>query len=146
MLTWRVNRAQVDPRVADAVDALLGADPATWMVTGGLRTLDEQAADYAKGRDANGVVIDKNAVVTNAKPGQSAHNFGLAVDVTLIEGTKDSWDYQHDPSWQRMISAVRATANLHSGADFPGLKDYPHIELYHWFQHTVDSAPGAVTS
>jgi peptidoglycan LD-endopeptidase CwlK len=46
----------------------------------GLRAFSEQEANYRKGRDENGNVVDPAAVVTNAKPGNSWHEFALAID------------------------------------------------------------------
>ena len=51
----------------------------------GLRTFAEQDALYAQGRTKPG------AKVTNAKGGQSIHNYGLAVDIyPVINGKIDS--------------------------------------------------------
>ena len=51
----------------------------------GLRTIDEQNALYAQGRTKPG------KKVTNAKGGQSYHNYGLAVDIyPVINGKIDS--------------------------------------------------------
>lgn len=60
-------------------------------ITQGLRTIAEQDELYAKGRTKPG------PKVTNAKGGQSFHNFGLAVDFCLLH--KDggiSWDLHED--------------------------------------------------
>jgi peptidoglycan L-alanyl-D-glutamate endopeptidase CwlK len=43
-----------------------------------LRTLEEQEELFAKGRTKPG------KKVTNAKPGQSYHNYGLAFDIVLL--------------------------------------------------------------
>ena len=43
-----------------------------------LRTFAEQAEIFAQGRTKPG------KIVTNARPGLSAHNYGLAVDIVLI--------------------------------------------------------------
>jgi peptidoglycan L-alanyl-D-glutamate endopeptidase CwlK len=43
-----------------------------------LRTFAEQDGLYAQGRSKPG------AIVTNAKGGQSYHNYGLAIDIVLI--------------------------------------------------------------
>ena len=52
-----------------------------------LRTPEEQALIYAQGRTRPG------AIVTNAKPGESWHNFGRAFDVAFRVGeTGISWD------------------------------------------------------
>ncbi len=49
-------------------------------VISGTRSYAEQAALYAQGRTAPG------KVVTNARPGYSNHNFGIAVDVGIFKG------------------------------------------------------------
>lgn len=49
------------------------------------RSLDEQAALYAQGRDANGARIPGKTIVTFAKPGFSAHNYGRALDAAPWE-------------------------------------------------------------
>lgn len=56
-------------------------------IVSGYRTLQQQAEEYAKGRTPQEVAnhvsktIGVGGVVTNAPPGYSAHNYGLAVDV-----------------------------------------------------------------
>lgn len=53
-------------------------------VTCGMRTFSEQWGEWGKGRlkEKNGtwVICDIRKVVTYAKPGQSYHNYGLALD------------------------------------------------------------------
>src|ERR1043165_556102 len=62
-----------------------------------LRTFEEQNALYAQGRTKPG------QIVTNAKGGQSYHNYGLAIDFALLidkngDGKPDevSWDRLKD--------------------------------------------------
>lgn len=61
------------------------------------RSIQEQNELYAKGR------TKKGPIVTNAKGGQSYHNYGLAVDIVLLldkdnNGSFEtaSWDYNTD--------------------------------------------------
>ena len=72
-----------------------------------LRTFKEQDALYAQGRS---IVFDTKGkrlgIVTNAKGGQSIHNYGLALDIVLItNGKVASWDTAKDfdkdgkPDW-----------------------------------------------
>ncbi len=57
----------------------------------GLRTFQEQDDLYAIGRTKPG------KKVTNAKGGQSVHNYGFAVDIVLIiDGKTASWDVKKD--------------------------------------------------
>lgn len=51
-----------------------------------LRSLKEQADLYAIGRTRPG------RTVTNARPGSSAHNFGLALDFVPLIGGKPQWN------------------------------------------------------
>ena len=131
MITWAVNRNAVDSILADDIDALLDPDPGQWVVTCGFRSQAQQAIEWQKGRDDEGFVVDRAAVVTDAKPGESPHNFGRAVDVTLIVDGHDVWAYQSSPDWQRLFAAVKAHPRLHSGINFPS-QDGDHIEQLHW--------------
>jgi peptidoglycan L-alanyl-D-glutamate endopeptidase CwlK len=57
----------------------------------GTKILEEQEKLYAIGR------ITSGKKVTNAKAGQSIHNYGLAVDICLIiDGKTASWDTVKD--------------------------------------------------
>jgi peptidoglycan L-alanyl-D-glutamate endopeptidase CwlK len=57
----------------------------------GLRTMEEQAALYAKGRTSSG------RIVTKARPGESFHNHGLAFDwVPIKPAPKDADLYAAD--------------------------------------------------
>lgn len=56
------------------------------IMTQGLRTVAEQDALYAQGRTKPG------KIVTNAKGGQSFHNYGLAFDIALIHDGQVIWD------------------------------------------------------
>lgn len=55
-----------------------------------LRTFAEQDGLYAQGRTTKG------SIVTNAKGGLSYHNYGLALDIVLIDGKNASWDIRKD--------------------------------------------------
>jgi peptidoglycan L-alanyl-D-glutamate endopeptidase CwlK len=56
------------------------------LVTCTLRTDAEQAALYAQGRTKPGTIV------TNAKPGQSLHNYACAFDFVPIVHGKPLWD------------------------------------------------------
>ena len=58
-----------------------------------LRSNEEQESLYAIGRTKPG------KRVTNAKAGQSAHNYGLAWDIAILVNGKLNWDLKH-PDWQ----------------------------------------------
>jgi peptidoglycan L-alanyl-D-glutamate endopeptidase CwlK len=108
----------------------LAAEGIIIRVVQGLRTYQEQAALYAKGRTAPG------PKVTNAPAGSSYHNYGLAVDVCV--GIPGSSPWQPDwkavdakglrPTWARTITVAKKLG-LTSGADFDSIKDYPHLQM-----------------
>ena len=52
----------------------------TFEVLSGLRSYAQQAALFAQGRTKPG------KIVTNARPGSSWHNYGLAIDLGLFKG------------------------------------------------------------
>jgi len=109
-------------------------------VVQGLRTIAEQNALYAKGRTTPG------PKVTNAKGGQSIHNYGLAVDFALLidrdnNGTFEelSWsmildmDKDLKPDWQEVVEAFEGLG-FSWGGKWRTFKDYPHCDMT--FGHT----------
>lgn len=97
-------------------------------VTQTLRTIAEQDALYAQGRTTKG------QIVTNARGGSSYHNYGLALDFTLIlDGRTVSWetnkDYDGDkiPDWMEVVKIFK-DAGWTWGGDFKSIKDAPHFE------------------
>lgn len=110
----------------------------TIQISQGLRSWNYQAALYAQGRDdldrvnllrkAVGLApIDssQNKKVTDAAPGQSNHNFGLAIDWD-IQDAYGSLDWSaSDERWQKLI-ALAPSNGLRSGACWG---DKPHMEV-----------------
>jgi peptidoglycan L-alanyl-D-glutamate endopeptidase CwlK len=109
------------------LDQLLTAQtPAIHLrVTQALRTWPEQAALYARGRTAPG------PIVTNAKPGASMHNYGLAVDcVPDLPGPilwQPDW-FTGDARWKTFL-AQALTCGLAEGAEWRTFPDAPHLYL-----------------
>lgn len=99
------------------------------MVVQGLRAWADQEKLWLIGRDKDGNVIDKAKVVTNAPPGHSYHNFGLAVDVvpTAFVHLAD-WGTGRT-EWQYVVAAGERLG-LFSGSHFTHPKpDWPHFQL-----------------
>ncbi|MFP7483394.1 M15 family metallopeptidase [Priestia filamentosa] len=88
-------------------------------ITQGLRTFTEQNALYAQGRTKPG------KVVTNAKGGQSIHNYGLAFDFCVFDG-------ERNPVWSgntyNKVGALGKNLGLEWGGDWKSFKDLPHFE------------------
>lgn len=97
-------------------------------ITQGLRTFKEQDDLYAIGRTKPG------AKVTNAKGGQSVHNFGFAVDICLvINGKTASWDTAKDwdndtvADWYECVK-IFAKYGWDWGGNWKKFKDVPHFD------------------
>jgi len=93
-----------------------------------LRTIKEQNELYQIGRTKAG------AKVTNAKGGQSYHNYGMAFDLVLIIDTKiASWDTLKDfdgdkvSDWNECV-AVAKSYGWEWGGDWVKFKDQPHFQ------------------
>ncbi|WVN10008.1 peptidoglycan-binding protein [Peribacillus frigoritolerans] len=100
-------------------------------ISAGYRSLEEQASLYGQGRVYiyNGKNYSNLAkpIVTNAKPGQSYHNFGLAFDFFIVsdDGKKAIWTV--NSKWQR-VAAIGKELGFIWGGDWSSL-DYPHLEM-----------------
>jgi len=96
------------------------------VVCEGLRTWEEQDALYARGRTVK--PIGRRYWVTKARGGESYHNFGLALDIVVLDAIgKHGWDATH-PGW-RDAARVGKALGLAWGGDWRGFKDLPH---YQW--------------
>jgi len=92
-----------------------------------LRTFEEQNALFAQGRTTKG------KIVTNARGGQSYHNYGVAIDICLIiDGKEASWDTlkdydgDHVSDWQEIVRIFKMYG-WEYGGDWK-FKDYPHFQ------------------
>ena len=84
----------------------------------GYRSIEEQNRLYEQGRTTTG------AVVTNAKGGQSFHNYGVAVDFVFV---KEGWNAT-DTLWQ-LLGKVGKAQGFEWGGDWQGFVDRPHFEM-----------------
>ncbi|ENW26060.1 hypothetical protein F925_00542 [Acinetobacter lwoffii NCTC 5866 = CIP 64.10 = NIPH 512] len=91
------------------------------------RTYVQQDALYAKGRTASG------SVVTNARGGQSNHNFALAVDVfPLWEDGKLHMDVKSDQKNIKILKKIAPIGKgigLEWGGNWKSIIDNPHFQL-----------------
>lgn len=91
------------------------------------RTDKEQNDLYSKGRTTKG------QKVTNAKAGESIHNYGLAFDIVILRdldnnGTFESVSWDIDKYWLRVAEFFKSKGFVWGG-DWKSFKDYPHFEL-----------------
>jgi peptidoglycan LD-endopeptidase CwlK len=116
------------PEVRPMVDAFLAACAAAGvdlLVTCTTRSNDEQDALYAQGRASPG------HIVTNAKAGQSAHNYGLALDIVPMVNGKPDWNGQ-DPVWAQVGDLGQAAGLTWLGALGSTFPEKPHFEHPQW--------------
>lgn len=92
------------------------------------RSGEEQNALYAQGRTAPG------RIVTNAKAGQSRHNFSIegrpaakAFDVVPLTNGKPNWN-SADPVWQQ-IGAIGERLGLEWAGHWRTFREFPHFQL-----------------
>lgn len=92
------------------------------------RTFKEQQDLYNQGRTSPG------KIVTQAKAGDSIHNYGLAFDMCLIIDNKEvSWDTVKDfdndrqSDWMEIVTFLKKF-NYVWGGDWRSFKDMPHFE------------------
>lgn len=90
------------------------------IITQGYRTFEESDKLYQQGRTTPG------EIVTNAKPGQSWHNYGLAIDFCLLINDNESWKV--DDNWMEVVNIFKSHG-FTWGGDWTGFKDYPHLEM-----------------
>lgn len=108
--------------IINEIDAAL-TGRAKVRITQGLRTFAEQDALYKQ-----------RPKVTNAKGGQSVHNYGFAVDICLIiDGKEASWNTAKDwdddkiSDWQECVK-IFAKYGWSWGGDWLKFKDFPHFD------------------
>jgi peptidoglycan L-alanyl-D-glutamate endopeptidase CwlK len=71
--------------------------------------------------------------VTNAKGGQSIHNYGLAFDVAILldkdnNGTFESIDWNISSPYFKLVVEYFKSKGYEHGGDWKNFKDYPHFQ------------------
>ena len=127
----RIDLDLIEPefrlKILEVIDACLKRGH-SYHATSGYRTYGEQMALWAKGRTSPG------GKVTNAKGGQSAHNFGIAIDFIpdkdlKTPGIQPDWSPE---AFKVLIEEVEKRG-LHSGHKYA---DVPHVS---WPGYTTAS-------
>jgi peptidoglycan L-alanyl-D-glutamate endopeptidase CwlK len=126
-------RSEVREIYAEICKALTGKVRCRFSHT--FRTFKEQKDLYAIGRNG-----DRRRRITNAKPGLSYHNYGLAIDIVLlIDNNGDgiyeqaSWDTLADfdkdkmSDWSEIVTIFKSYGWAWGG-DWNRFKDEPHFE------------------
>lgn len=99
----------------------------TLCIVSDLRSFEEQAAQWAKGRTAPG------SIVTWSPPGSSYHNYGLAIDQCPYHPNSHELNWGYD---FRQLQPYAVRYGITWGGNFPkGKTDEDHFELklgYNW--------------
>jgi peptidoglycan L-alanyl-D-glutamate endopeptidase CwlK len=90
------------------------------LVTSTYRDNESQNALYAQGRTKPG------RIVTNAKGGQSFHNYRCAVDVVPLLNGKPVWDAEND-IWQK-VGDFGIAAGLEWAGNWTKFREMPHFQ------------------
>ena len=80
--------------------------------------------EYGRLKDANGKTLP---IISNAEPGESIHNYGLAIDYFLVseDGNNSIWTVNSD--WKR-VAAIAKSMGFEWGGDWSSFRDYPHLQ------------------
>ncbi|PWW37841.1 MULTISPECIES: M15 family metallopeptidase [Paenibacillus] len=99
------------------------------VITHDFRSMEEQDALYNQGRSVAG------NIVTNAKGGESYHNYGLAIDFALRTPEGDVvWDMERDDNgngkadWLEVVDLAKELG-FTWGGDWANFPDYPHLQM-----------------
>lgn len=112
---------------AEALIKICAAAHLPIVITQGMRTMEQQAALYAQGRTKPG------PIVTNAKPGRSYHNYGLAFDFAVVKDGKPSWDdkvnvNENDTPDYVEVGEIGEQLGLEWGGRWK-FRDLPHFQM-----------------
>lgn len=93
------------------------------LVTSTYRDFESQDALYAQGRTVPG------QKVTNARAGQSFHNYRVAFDVVPVVNGKPVWSTSGASGqlWQQ-VGAIGKSCGLEWAGDWKTFREYPHFQ------------------
>lgn len=118
-------------RLADKFLAECEAAGLDILVTCTFRSHTEQQALFEQGRTKPG------RIVTNAKPGKSAHNVmlgpvpaSMALDFVPLVGGKPMWRNDH-PAWQQ-AGEIAERVGLEWAGRWKRFREFPHVQLKGW--------------
>jgi peptidoglycan L-alanyl-D-glutamate endopeptidase CwlK len=99
------------------------------VITDDFRSVKDQEKLYQQGRTVSG------HIVTNAKGGDSYHNYGLAIDFALKTSSGNViWDMDYDGNrngksdWSEVVTIAK-DLGFKWGGDWKDFQDYPHLQM-----------------
>jgi peptidoglycan L-alanyl-D-glutamate endopeptidase CwlK len=121
-----INSRSLDeliPQAKERVEKFLElckANDIDLLVTSTFRDFDSQTALYNQGRTTEG------KIVTNAKAGDSWHNWRCAVDVVPLVNGKAMWDTSN-PVWAK-VGELGKEAGLEWAGEWKSFKEFAHFQ------------------
>lgn len=108
-----------------AAQPILAKHGVTAEVISGLRSYQQQAALYAQGRTKPG------KIVTNARPGSSWHNYGLAIDLGLFKDGKylDSANPKLADKVYSELGALAKSMGIEWAGYWTTFQETPHFQF-----------------
>ena len=91
------------------------------LITSTYRDVESQNALYAQGRTAPGMVV------TNARGGDSFHQYHVAYDVVPVVAGKLVWETSN-PVW-REIGRIGKECGLEWAGDWNRFQEFPHFQI-----------------
>ena len=103
-----------------------------FIITSVYRSIDEQNQIYAQGRTTPGTIV------TNAKGGQSFHNWRVAFDIVPVIQGKAIWN---DNALWAKLGQIGTLVGLEWGGSWLNFKDLPHFQYVagYSFQDFIDN-------
>lgn len=100
-------------------------------ITETMRSFERSDALYnqpwdGKDNDGDGKIDEADEKVTNAKGGQSYHNFALAID--FVNQVNGAAKWVVDDNWMKVVKVFKKYG-FDWGGDWQNFKDYPHFEM-----------------
>lgn len=100
----------------------------SFFITDGFRSMAEQEQLYKSGRSTTGKIL------TNARPGESSHNYGLGVDLAFqkMNEATGKWELKYDKELYAKIDPIARELGFVLGVDWRDFPDRPHFEYPNW--------------
>lgn len=96
------------------------------LVTSTYRSIDEQNLLYEQGRSSPG------KIVTNARGGESFHNFRVAIDIVPLRSGKPLWDVYDSnakllPEW-KLLGDIAESLEIEWAGNWRRFREYAHFQ------------------
>ena len=112
-------------QLAEELTAACNADGIDLLITSTYRDFESQQMIYNQGRSLESRGRGEK-IVTNARPGDSWHNYRCAFDVVPLIGGKPSWS--DNALWKR-VGQHGVNVGLEWAGNWRTFKEFPHFQF-----------------